>query len=251
MSEKIMIIAGCSHTAGSEIDGELDSAMNRSLSYGNVLAKKLGYRPINLAIGGSTNGAIARSVLDWFQNHDITDKEVFVLIGWTESTRVDAPFQYPTWYDKVVGKFADWISPSMSNFLHINLSFKGYTEREKDIQEDYQSFIVKRTEFFELYSVNLVLQMQFFLKHLGVKYLMVNTMHMFSESNEQYLKSYFNIIDNKHYYHAFNNQESFYTKYKDSKYNAYRNPKAMYGHHGAEPHRLYAEELYNYITETQ
>jgi hypothetical protein len=251
MSEKIMLIAGCSHTAGSEIDGELDSALNRSLSYGNILAKKLGYTPINIAIGGSTNGAIVRSVLDWFQNHDITNKEIFVLIGWTESTRVDAPFQYPTWHEKAGAKFADWVSPSMSNFLHINLTFKGYTEREKDIQEDYQSFIVKRTEFFEVYSANLALELQFFLKHINVKYLMVNTMHMFSKSNEQYLKSYLSMIDNKHYYNALNNEESFYTKYKDSKYNAYRNPKTVYGHHGAEPHRLYAEELYNYITETQ
>ena len=45
-----MLIAGCSHTAGSEIDGTQDSVHNRQNSYGNLVAKNLGLVPINSTI---------------------------------------------------------------------------------------------------------------------------------------------------------------------------------------------------------
>ena len=64
--EKIMLIAGCSHTAGSEINGLEDSVYNRQKSYGNQLAYKMGYTPVNIAEPGSTNPTIARSILQWF-----------------------------------------------------------------------------------------------------------------------------------------------------------------------------------------
>lgn len=39
MKEKIMLVTGCSHAGGSEIDGTEDSAYNREHSFGNVLGK--------------------------------------------------------------------------------------------------------------------------------------------------------------------------------------------------------------------
>ena len=39
--EKIMLIAGCSHAAGSEIDGTEDSVYNRQHSFGALLAVKM------------------------------------------------------------------------------------------------------------------------------------------------------------------------------------------------------------------
>lgn len=237
-----MLIAGCSHTAGSEIDGNLDSVYNRQQSYGNLLAEKLSYKPINIAIGGNTNGAIVRNILDWFNNHDITDKELFVLVGWTESTRIDAPFQYPTWHKDNGGKHADWISPASDNFLHINVAYNNYNQREKEIQNDYKTMLVKHTEFFEVYCANLVLQLQFFFKHLNIKYLMVNTMHMFSPENKKYLQCYLNLIDYNSYIDALNNDRSFFNKYKHSFPNKFK-----YSHLGPEPHKLYAEEIYKFV----
>ena len=61
--EKIALIAGCSHSAGSEIDGNQDSSYNRDNAFGSVLAKKLGYRPLNISVTGATNSGIARSIL--------------------------------------------------------------------------------------------------------------------------------------------------------------------------------------------
>ena len=64
--EKILLIAGCSHTAGSEIDGKEDSASNRKHSLGGIVAKKLNRKPINISQVGATNSGIARQVLQWF-----------------------------------------------------------------------------------------------------------------------------------------------------------------------------------------
>jgi hypothetical protein len=239
---KICLIAGCSHTVGSEIDGVDDSPFNRSHSYGNLLAKKLGYTPINIAVCGYTNGAIARSVLEWFSEHDTTD--VFVLIGWTESSRIEALYEFSMWHQEQCGKYCDWFSNSSTDFLQINIGYDGYPDREKNIQEDYKRFIVNRPEYMEVASANLVLQLQYFLKYKNIDYLMCNTSHMFSDI--KHLKFYLNCIDKKYYYNYNNNSESFYIKYSEL---GYTNPRAIYGHHGAEPHRLYAEELYKFQME--
>lgn len=234
-----MLIAGCSHTAGSEIDGSADSEYNRNLSYGNTLAMLMGYRPINIAVCGYTNGAIARSVLEWFNKNYDPSIEVFVLVGWTESARIEAPFPFPTWHQEVNGKYCDWFSNSSTDFLQINAHHKAYSEREKEIQTDYQKFVVRYPEYLEIVSANLLLQLQYFFKYKKVQYLMCNTTYMFSPENEKYLKCYIENIDATSYY-----QEEFYKKYKNL---GYINTQALYGHHGEEPHKLYAQELLNFI----
>lgn len=67
MKKRILLVAGCSHAAGSEIDGQEDSVYNRSKSFGGMLAKHMGYTPHNISLNGSANGSIARSVMNWFE----------------------------------------------------------------------------------------------------------------------------------------------------------------------------------------
>ena len=79
MKEKILLIAGCSHAAGSEIDGTEDSSYNRQYSFGNLLANKLGCRAINISSSASNNQCIARTILEWFSecyNSEIMDLEI-------------------------------------------------------------------------------------------------------------------------------------------------------------------------------
>jgi hypothetical protein len=239
MREKLMLIAGCSHTAGSEIDGQVDSPHNRQHSYGNLLATKLGYRPVNIAIAGYTNSAIARSVLEWFAENYHDGLDVFVLVGWTESSRIEAPYVFPTWHQEQNGTYCDWFSKSSTDFLQINIHSQAFSDREKNIQEDYRRFSVNRTEYLEIVSANLILQLQYFFKYQNVKYLMCDTLCTFSPENEKHLKFYKDSIDTLHYYN-----ELFYHTYANL---GYTNTKAVYGHHGEEPHRLYADALYNFL----
>ena len=58
-TRKVLLSFGCSHTAGSEIDGLGDSDYNRQHSYGAKLAKKLGYgEHLNFAQCGGCNQRI-------------------------------------------------------------------------------------------------------------------------------------------------------------------------------------------------
>jgi hypothetical protein len=71
---------------------------------------------------------------------------------------------------------------------------------------------------------------------------MCNSTHLFSK--DEHLDFYLDLIDKKYYYNFNNNDLAFYTKFKNQ---GYVNEKAVWYHHGEEPHRLYSEELYNFL----
>lgn len=242
--EKIMLIAGCSHSAGSEIDGSQDSTYNRQHSFGNLLAEKLGYRPVNISSCAAANPTISRLVLEWFsQNYDPTTMEVFVVVSWTESSRMEIPSIQGTDYS-CANMTADWLSSYDSRFFRINQGWPGGDGYEKRVIPSYQKFIADNLTYLEILSANLVLQLQWFFKSNNIDYVMCNTMHMFTK--DTHTEFFLNMIDKSKYLDYDNNEEAFYWKYKNA---GYENLKAKYWHHGEEPHRLYANELCNFITE--
>lgn len=238
-----MLIAGCSHTAGSEINGTEDSIYNRQKSYGNQLAFKMGYRPINMAEPGSTNPTIARSVLQWFkENYNPTSMDVFVVMGWTESMRLEVPFHRLCHYSQHC-PFGDYHASTGENYLRINLGWEGTDPEEREIIPDYHRFMAKNEQYLELISANAILQLQYFLQSKDVDYVMCNTMHMFTGGHPQ-IEFYKTLIDTTKYYKMDDNAEAFYWKYRNA---GYTNPKAKYWHHDETPHALFADELYNFI----
>jgi len=245
--EKIALIAGCSHSAGSEIDGKQDSAYNRENAFGSVLAKKLGYRPLNIAINGATNSGIARSILMWFEeNYNPETMDVYVVVGWTESSRIEIPaFHRPS--DFHSGNPAiEWYDSSANSYLRINYGWTGYDSYEKQIIPEYHKFMEKNETYLEYQAASNVLMVQYFLKSLNIPYVMCNTMHMF-KPGEHFISYLVNLIDSKYYYEYDKDQDhAFYWKYRNM---GHQNPKAKYWHHNEIPHQLYAEELYRFIGE--
>ena len=148
--QKLLLIAGCSHTSGSEIDGEQDSTYCRENSYGNVLAKKLGYTPINIAEPSSTNPTIARSVLQWFnEKYNKDEMEVFVLIGWTEVTRLEAPYKRHCPYSKY-SPYGDYSASTGEHDKRINLGYPGADAEEKAVIAEYHRFMANNEKYLEL-----------------------------------------------------------------------------------------------------
>lgn len=240
--KKIMLVAGCSHAAGAEIDGTQDSIYNRQNSFGNVLSEMMEFVPINIASSASANPTIARLVLEWFsKNYDPLTMEVFVTVAWTESSRMELPSEQGTDYS-CANTSADWLSFYDQRYLRINQGWPGGDGYEKRVTPYYQKFIATNLTYLEILSANLVLQLQYYFKSLGVNYLMCNTMHMFTKNN--HTEFFLDLIDKNHYVDVDNNDQSFYWKYKNA---GYENPKALYWHHSEEPHRLYAEKLYNFV----
>lgn len=242
MKQKVMLIAGCSHTSGSEIDGTQDSEYNRQHSFGNLLAVKMGYTPINIAEPGSTNPTIARSVLQWFsEKFDHQNMEVYVLIAWTENTRMEVPFHRPSHYETACPNI-DYFANTGKSFLRVNLGWAGFDPEEKVLIADYHRFMATNEKYLELVTVNAILQMQYFLQSKHVNYLMCNTMH--TVTNNDHTKFYLDQIERNKYIDVDNLDEAFYWKYKNL---GYTNPKAKYWHHDETPHMLYAEKLHQFI----
>lgn len=238
-----MLIAGCSHTAGSELDGNEDSLYNRQHSFGGQLAFKYGYKPVNIAQNGGTNSSIARSVLNWCnQFYDKDKMKLFVLICWTESTRIEAPSKEIFWYEGS-STCVDWFDATSKHFHRINLGYNGYTEEEKELYPYFHKFIARNGTLMEIFSANYVLQMQYFLRSINTDYVMCNSMHMFTTPNI-HLEMYTDLIDKSRYMDWDNNDLAFFWKYKNL---GYVNEKAKYWHHGEIPHKMHSEDLYDFI----
>jgi hypothetical protein len=241
--QKIMLIAGCSNAAGSEIDGTFDSVYNRQHSFGNLLASRLGYTPINAAMGGTSNPAIARTVLSWFkQKYDPSTMDVFVLIAWSEAIRIDYPSPFRVDYTDQ-NSTADFYTAVTENFMQINAGWPGVSDEEKTIVSYWQKFQAQQEVVCQTTTVNAVLQMQYFLNMVGCKYLMCNTMCVFTDQYKQ-LQFYYDLIDTTRYMHAFDDSKSFYWYYRNL---GYVNPKAQYWHHDETPHALYADQLLEFV----
>jgi len=242
--KKIMLIAGCSHAAGSEIDGTEDSLYNRQHSFGNLLAYKMEYEPINIAEAGSTNPTILRTVLEWIASeYDSSTMDLFVLVPWTESSRIELPVERRN------GNFnnpaAGWHSKNRACYTYLNQGWQGGTDEEREMMPYYQKFIANHLLYLEILSANMVLHLQSFLKMKNINYLMCDTMHMF-EIRHEHLTFYIRQIDNTKYASIADANKSFFWKYRNA---GYENPKAKYWHHNEEPHRLFADELYAFIKE--
>jgi len=244
--EKIMLIAGCSHAAGSEIDGQEDSVYNRQHSFGAILADRLGYKPVNIATNGAPNSCIARSILNWFEQfYDEDTMEVFVLTSWTESTRLEVPSNRNFIYNQS-SKIADWFDNTVNTYFRITFGWDGGDAEEKELFPKYHRFMAENEPLVEMWSVNYVLQIQYFLQSKNVKYLMCNAMYMFNKY-AKHVNQLSKLIDKKNFYKlGATKDEAFFWKYKNL---GYTNPKAKYWHHDEIPHQLYAEELYNFLKE--
>jgi hypothetical protein len=244
MKERVLLISGCSHASGCEIDGTQDSQYNRANSFGNILAAKLGRRPINIALSGSSNQGIARTTIEWYKKcYDPNTMDLMVLVAWSESTRMEIPTYRPTHYEEWNAS-SDFLSEVSQGFFRVNFGYKGTHKDEQEMIARCHGFMVDPMNqvYLETISACMVLKMQYFFKLHNIPYLMCNTMHMFSEDN--HLDFYLSQIDQSCYYQMREERESFYWKYETL---GYKNKQATYWHHDEVPHRLFAQALYQHI----
>ena len=91
-----ILINGCSHTAGSEIEGSGigEGNYNRDNCFGAQLARKLGVVYTNLALPGASNDYINRTTSMWMLDHAAMAKRTLYLIHWTGSSRSEIFFDH-------------------------------------------------------------------------------------------------------------------------------------------------------------
>jgi hypothetical protein len=248
MKEKLLLIAGCSHAAGSEIDGTEDSEYNRHNSFGSRLASQLGRKPINMAIPGNNNSGIARSILKWFSStYNPKKMDVMVLVAWTDSTRFEVPKDVKT--PPPSPNFANWVDVTCTSFFRSTLGYEGNKNVPGEVEmiDSINRFIADHLQIVEIMSLNYTLQIQYFLQSKKVDYIMCNSMPIFKD-HTKHLGYYLSLIDATKYYGVYNADEAFYPKYKKE---GYVNAKATYWHHDEVPHDLFAQELLGFIEENK
>ena len=104
-----LVTIGCSHTAGSMIDGRNGTSwFNKQHSFGGVLAKKHGINHYSLGVPGGSNQYIYRSTVRFINNFMHNHDDYIFLIGWTSTNRME--MRYPEnspHTHKVIGDFLD------------------------------------------------------------------------------------------------------------------------------------------------
>ena len=240
--EKILLIAGCSHAAGSEIDGDEDSQYNRDHSFGALVAKKLKRKPVNIAQVGACNTGVSRQVMQWMHNvYNPDTMNVNVLVCWTEPTRLEIPSEKERNYQSASSDTA-WYEKGSDYFYKVIIGWTGGDEEEQRYTPDLHKFMANQQPYLEYQTYQLILQIQFMLESFKVPYMMLNSMPFFLDDINA-IKNLLPLVDDNKYYQLNNKDEAFYWKYQKL---GYVNDKAKYWHHGEEPHKLFADELINY-----
>lgn len=249
----VLLIAGCSHAAGAEINGSQDSVYNRQHSFGNCLARILNKIPVNIGHHGISNQGIARLVMSWVNNQwKREDVNLSVLISWTDSGRMELSRPYEIDGLKIV-RSADWFDNTQSFVYNVNHGTgEGdggeYTKDEILYFEEVKRFMVSNPSYMELSSIHTVLMLQNFLKLNNINYLMCNSTVVFADNNNLLTDYYVPLVDQNRYYEMLDPDKSFYMKYKNL---GYENPKARYWHHDEIPHKMWADELAIFAGEKQ
>lgn len=86
-----LFVNGCSHTAGSEIEGSGigEGNYNRQNCFGAQVAKQLGWAYTNIAYPGGSNDYIKRSTIMWILDNQEKAKDTHFFINWTGSDRTE------------------------------------------------------------------------------------------------------------------------------------------------------------------
>ena len=80
-----LLVNGCSHTAGSEIEGSGigEGNYNRQNCYAAQIAKKLNWEYTNIAMPGGSNDYIKRTTMLWILDNPERAKNTHFFINWT------------------------------------------------------------------------------------------------------------------------------------------------------------------------
>lgn len=190
-----LVAIGCSHTAGTALDGVTGSQNEFNLynCFAAQIARKMNYQYINLSVPGGSNQSILRKLNFYIAENKKDLENTFFLLGWTTASRFElrylenSPHNFITinpWVDKKYIPFTHKMDPKL---LH--------TKTPKDLTY-YSPYLFHPEEDENNWAVY-VYSAQKVLENLNLKYYMVNTC-------KEILKTKFNysIINklNKDYY---------------------------------------------------
>ena len=235
----ILYVNGDSHAAGAEINNSYCFAAdgptihndksphtdNIKLSFGYLLAEKLGHEFVTDAISGASNDRILRTTKEYLakNNHN-----VFVLIGWSTTDRKEF---------LIDGEYHCFSPGYYTNNLKLKHHFKKYI-----LSLDHNT-AMKQNYFWheKIYNFHLELNQN------NIPHLFFNTFSVFnSEDHPSYQKIFYNWSQKM--IGPYKDNETYYGWLKNNGYNTVH--KKSY-HFGADAHKRWADRLYNWLTQHQ
>lgn len=234
-SKTHLCAVGCSHMAGSEIEGQSMTAQTKNNivhAWPGKLAKEHKLNYINRAVPGGSNEYIMRTTIDFVSKwlHQGRDPaELFMVIGWTTNERVEF-----TWE----GKHIHWANGSDAQ--HFKKDYGDFTTWFKALQlyhTDYNFGLFKKITYITMVNS--------FLKSVGVEHVQVNNCAAILDHNWENMRL-------EHLRHAFpddifyNKHNSFYEQYNTDEYAEHF---TTWGHADRYIHRLFANDVMEFIEE--
>ena len=263
-TRKIFLSFGCSHTAGSEIDGRGDSDYNRQHSYGAKLAEKFGYdEHLNFAQCGGCNQRIfvlTTQVINEIIHNENTlipysDAEYFFLIGWTSLNRFELRYSDDNKYVYTqCGAAGDNIDPKV---IPTCIGMEPQLIHERDLQRTAEHIpYITNPMIMADYLASYVFSVQQLCKAHNIKYYMFNSIENFCKTDGMhsnrlnteemlYRPGNLNIykhIDRSCYYHPESYELNYYRWCTNVK--GHDNRSNKYWHLGEEAHQDWADHIY-------
>ena len=233
----LLLANGCSHTAGAEIEYELQGYCYEK-AYSKYCAENLGWQYENIAASGASQERIIRTTIDWIgKNYKIyKNKEIFVVIMWSGPSRIE-------FYDDRKHKYVQVVPNNDVVYK------KQFTNTQYVYYKSYVAVQNRHAQMIKWY--NNVILMQNYLSNLGINYLFLNATETLpvstSRNSDQFL--YLAAQINYKKYPWANIQENSY--FNILKKRGFKSPlhAPAGGHLGEDAHKYYGEYLAKYIKE--
>jgi len=226
---------GCSHMAGSEIEGPTLTANTKNNvlhAWPGVIAKEYNLNYTNHSAPGGSNEFILRSTIDYVSKwlHEGRDpKKLFVAVGWTTNERVEF-----TWE----GEHIHWANGTDPEWFKVNhADFTTWFKALQLYHTDYDFGLFKKITY--------ITMLNSFLKSVGVDHVQVNNCAAILEHNWRDLRI-------EHLQHTFPD-DVFYNKHNSffEQYNTEENAEHFTPWHHADKyiHTLFADDVKKFIEE--
>lgn len=244
--ERVLVINGCSHSAGSEISGQgiSDGKECRDNSFGALLARKLDRQPIHLALPAGSNDRIVRTTLAWIGDN----------IDAIQSKKID-PIFLIHWTGVQRSEFRVNTEPFHAPFVDHHNNDDRYRPMAVGVQSTSFGISKKITEWYnhlfvydEIYwtdnKLKNILALQGILKSIGLQYWFGDAFDAFASNKKSLNFEAVGKLVDRRYFPYFDNLEMTYYLYcKNQGFNNI-DPSNQIWHLDANAHIFYSEFLF-------
>lgn len=236
-----VLINGCSHSAGSEIEGSGigDGNYNRENSFGAQFAKQLDCTYTNIAYPGGSNDYVARTTMYWILDNKELAKNTLFLIHWTGTDRTEYFYEDGETY---AYDFIKYSPDKKVAHLHPQHYPDWAPKRWKKNLDVLGTNLFINQSHWDINRYNNIIQTQEFLKSNNCKYIFRNAFQC-CENKPRY-QYYIDKIDKENFLHFDNIEESFY----EHCFNAgFDTSGQEHWHHRIDAHTYWANRLFSLL----